>query len=264
MAKPMGNGMLSNMPPKQKVIIVILIIVVLVILWQLKGLFSSGGVSSTSHPALKVEKLSSGSSVSPATTATLSSTAGGLPHTAAMPTQQSLIAEQQAFAEQNMMLMRQQQEVQAKYLNAVNELQMLKIQQEIAQANQAIATAKLATVTAEKGVSDLLTRPSAPSVPTSVYANNLVSPTQAGGEPVSQPPIQPAPTVAMEVPYVVISVSMESHRWSAVIGYQGKLYTVSTGDTLPIDGSVIRSISRNGVVLRKNGQDRKIGIVSSI
>ena len=146
---------------------------------------------------------------------------------------------------QELELVRLQQETQAKYVAALNELQMLKIAREIAQTNQAIAAARLATVTAEKNTLLLL------SPPPPAYAQGLVT-------PVSGTPSMSSPG------YTVVSVSQLQNRWNAVLGYQDKLYSVSIGDVLPSDGSTVVSISRSGVVLEKDGAKRKISMVPII
>jgi type IV pilus biogenesis protein PilP len=138
-----------------------------------------------------------------------------------------------------------QREMQQQYLDSLNELQMLRIKKEIAETNQAIAAAKLATVTAEKNISDVLTQPSPLAIA------NPVNPSQP-----SQPQVQQAQ-------YVVISVAMQNSKWTAVLQYEGKLYSVSVGDVLA-DGVTVASIARDGVVLEKNGERVKLSIISSI
>jgi hypothetical protein len=157
--------------------------------------------------------------------------------------------------------LQQQQMSEQKYIGKINDLEDLKIQRAIAETNQAIATAKLATVTAEKNISDLLTKPVMPEVPAGTYANKLANPGMQGENAVGLPPFGSPQQV---VQYTVISVSMQLGRWNAVIGSQGKLYNVIVGDVLTPDNSVVVSINKNGVMLRKNGQVRKVSIMSSI
>jgi type IV pilus biogenesis protein PilP len=95
-----------------------------------------------------------------------------------------------------------------------------------------------------------------PAMP-SDYANKLMTP--GANQNVPQQQVGPAP-----VSYVVISVSMQMNRWTAVLGYQGKLYNVSVGDVLPMDGWSVQSISREGVILKKDNDTRKISLVPAI
>jgi hypothetical protein len=62
----------------------------------------------------------------------------------------------------------------------------------------------------------------------------------------------------------VISVSQLQNRWGAVLGYQGNLYSVFSGDVLPPDGSKVISISKSGVILEKNGIRTLVSMVPVI
>jgi hypothetical protein len=152
-----------------------------------------------------------------------------------------------------------QKATEEKYVVKLNELEELRLQRQIAEMNQGIAAAKLATVTAEKDISDLLTRPSQPSqpIPESVYTSQLVN------QGAAETPIPPPPITNPIADYTLISVSMQLHKWSAVIGYQGKLFYVNIGDSLP-DNSTVVSINKNNVILKKDGETKKIAMVSSI
>lgn len=240
----------TNMNTRQKVTAAILIIVLIVIIWQVIGLFRGG----KSAPA----------ATAPATT-TKAPAAHAIPTPQnATPQPAQLTAQQQpAMTEREMQLMRLQEETQAKYVAALNELQMLKISKEIAETNQAISKAKLETVTAEKGIVTLLS-PQVPVGPAD-YARGLVNPVTSGNvvRAGATPTATTAPVPA-QVNYTVISVSQIQYKWSAVLGYQGRLYSVSTGDILPADGSKVVSIDRTGVVLEKEGDKKKISLVPII
>ena len=116
-------------------------------------------------------------------------------------------------------------------------------------------------------MTDLLTQPAMPQVPAAAYASKLASPgmnsdilNSAAAATASAPAI---PAVVADAPYVVISVSMQFDRWSAVLGNQGKLYNVSVGDNLS-DGSTVVSINKTSVVLSKDDRKRKLSIQTSI
>lgn len=131
----------------------------------------------------------------------------------------------------------QQEQVQSKYISALNELQMLKIQKEIAETSQAIVAAKLATVAAEKSITDLLSE-------TEISKN---------------PKPLPAPVLSSEAgSYSVQSVSMEQDQWHALVKFKDKLYNVSVGDMLPPDKSVVKSIDQKGVILDTGGMEQRV------
>lgn len=152
-------------------------------------------------------------------------------------------------------LLQLQQETEARYLAAVNELQMLRIQRDIAETNKAIAGAKLDTVSAQKNIISLLTPEQ-----TTNYGQHLVNP--AGVTSPTQPSRPPVDVI--EVTYTVISVTEIQGRWGAVVGAQGKLYNVHVGDVLPIDNSKVININRSGIVLEKDGVKRTISLVPII
>ena len=155
-------------------------------------------------------------------------------------------------------LIKMQQETQAKYLAALNELQLLKVSRDIAQTNQAIMAARLATVVAEKKMTDII---SPPEPTAQEYAQNLVNPVEAK----SPAPTPAATTKEVEAPtYTVVSVSQLLNQWSAVLGAQGNLYSVKVGDVLPLDQSKIISIDKSGVTLVKDGERLRISMVPVI
>jgi type IV pilus biogenesis protein PilP len=233
--------MVSGMTTRQKVTIAVLVIIVLVILWQLIGLFRGPKVS-TPTPARN------------ATAPRVATPAPAMPQPAALPPKPA------PMSQRELELMRLQQETQAKYLAALSELQMLKVTRDIAETNQAIAAAKLATVTAQKKTITELTGPVAP-IPQGAYASALTSPT--GATPTETQP-QPPVAIPQETSYTVISVSQLRYRWSAVIGYQGNLYSVSVGDILPPDGSRVVNINKSGVTLERNNVRRRVSLVPII
>lgn len=243
--------MLSGMTMRQKLTAGALVLILIVIIWQVVGLFG-GGSSVPSTPAPVDNR----------------SMAAASPQAMA-PQPAQLVKLQAPTSEREAELVKLQQETQAKYLAALNELQMLKVTRDIAEANQAITAAQLATVTAQKNIVNLLA-PQQPVMP-SDYAKGLVNPVSSGNVVTSAsstsgqttaPVVQT--TSQQEVNYSVISVSQLQYRWSAVLGYQGSLYNVSVGDVLPADGSVVKSIDKTGVVLERDGTRKKVSLVPVI
>ncbi|HVY53654.1 MAG TPA: type IV pilus biogenesis protein PilP [Gammaproteobacteria bacterium] len=253
----------ANMPARQKVSALIFLIIAGVIIWQVIGLFrgSSGSndkivASAPSKPALSSNAPNVGNAASP------NIANGGIkpaanvpavPHSpAAAPTQSPILSKPAPETVPPITtLSAQQAREQNKYVSAINELQMLKIQKEIAETNQAIVTAKLATVTAEKSITSTLTPPPAvPTTPPPSTASGSSTPPPGAPSSAEQPAIKNS--------YVVYSVSMEQDQWHAVIGYQGSYFNVTVGDILPSDGSKVTAIDQKGVTLQLGGMEHKI------
>lgn len=242
---------LSNLTTRQKVTGGILVVVVLIVLWQIIGLF--GGGSGTP-------------SVPPTTASTPGTPTVPAPQTTPKPAQ---LPKQEGVSQRELELMKLQQETQAKYIEALNELQMLRVTREIAETNQAISTAKLNSITAQKKIVDLLVEPT-PQVGPVDYARGLVAPVSSGATVTARPTgtttttATSAPVMQPEVNYTAISVSQLQNKWNAVLGYQGALYNVMVGDVLPPDGSKVVSIDKTGVILEKDGAKKKISLVPII
>ena len=244
----------TTMSTKQKVIAVLTVVIFAFIIYEVIGLFSSSEKSST--PVItQTKKISPAEQKQPAAAApkiaqpqqaavTTVNTASPLPTTRQIIDTQS-----------------QQQQQQA-YLDSVNQLQLLKVKKDIAETNQAIASARLATETANKNMSDLLTQPAVMPQPNGNYADQTTgTAAQTTGQPAANMPS--AKAQVLDVPFTVVSVSMQYNHWNAVLGYQDKLYSVSMGDSL-FDGSKDVSINKNGVVLVKDGKRRRISIQTTI
>lgn len=160
-------------------------------------------------------------------------------------------------------LMKMQQETENKYIAALEQLQLLLVEKDIANANKDIAAAnksfvisKKDTLMAQKMIVDTLTppkpvfRPVVDSAP--VRTNN------------APPPKSPVANSAPDT-YSVVSVSYTRGKWVAVLATTaGKLYSVSVGDMLLDDGSKVLSIGRSGVTLDNKGTERKLPMVSVI
>lgn len=238
---------LSGMTTRQKVVAVIFVLVLIFLIWEVYGLMGGG---SSSVPKTKI------------------STAKNAPHAkfaaAEMtPQHEHLIKPPPApLNQRELQLLQLQQETEAKYVSTVNQLQLLKLSRDIAETNQAIMNAKLATITSEKKIIDMLKPPPPPPPPPpTTYTHGLVNPT-----PVSVTThVEHAPaTPELEVNYSVVSVTELHGRWSAVIGYQGNLYHIAVGDILPPDDSRVVHIDRTGVILEKSGVKKKFSLVSII
>jgi type IV pilus biogenesis protein PilP len=248
-------------PNKQKIIAAVVVVVFVIIVWQVIGLFSGGGT----HSPAPAAPVSGAVTSEKKPMASMSANPSG--HTPAanaapqVPQTQSELSVVPVSKEVE--LYKLQQEAQQKYISSLNELQTLRIQKEIAETNQAIAAAKLATVSAEKNIADLLTKPVTPTLPPSAYAPGLAT---SGSQvaPSSQEVVSVPLNGEAEAPYVLISVSMQLNKWNAVIGFQGKPYQVTTGTVLPPDGSEVVNIDSSAVVLEKNGRKRKITLVPPV
>lgn len=247
----MTPQVLSSMSMRQKVVLVLFILVAIFVVWQVYGMMKSGGSAPTTGPKPVAQSAqSSGGTTGPE-----------MHQTGPMPTSAPIPRKEPPLSPRESALLQLQQETEAKYISALNELQMLKIEKEIAETNKSIMSAKLDTITAEKNIVNLLKPPIPAPVPPTTYTQGLAQTKQPPAQ--SEQP-QPLSTSTAEVNYTVISVSKLQSRWNAIMGYQGNLYNVHVGDILPSDGSKVISISNTGVVLEKNGMRRKVSMVQII
>lgn len=240
---------LSGLTTRQKATAGVFVLVVLFLLWQVFGMFG-GSKTPAIEPAPSKTGMSA-SSMGPA----------NAPMRPAAP-QLADVPKQAAMTEREAELIKLQQETEAKYISALNELQMLKVSKDIAETNQAIMKAKLETITAQKGIVDLLSQQNAPQATPATYAQGLVNPASGAGQGAA--PQKSAPATQEQSDYTVVSVSQLQYKWGAVLGNAGNLYNVSVGDVLPPDGSVVMTIDKTGVLLEKNGVKRKISMVPII
>jgi hypothetical protein len=266
---------------RKKIMIVAIILLFAFLAWQVYGMFGGGSDTPppvTTNPKLAAKLAQAKQDNSAASSQTQNAASPGAPNMA--PTSQSMasqtqVAKQLPMSDREVELLKLQQETESKYIAATNQLQMLKLTLEIAETNKNIMAAKLDTLTKEKGIVDLLTPPKKPTVEVnyneqmgntgqppvvaqtpakSVTATNIPAPPQVPAPPEEEP----------VVPYTVLSVSKIQERWSAVVGVQGALYSIHVGDVVPVDGSKVVGITSGGIMLQKNGKERKISLVPII
>lgn len=247
---------------KQKVIGILTVVILAFIIYEVIGLFST---EKAAEPVIVPAKPAGGTAASRQGQATTTRT-----NTATQTTsQQPVLTPVNALTAPSQNIdFQKQREQQETYLDSVNQLQLLRVKREIAETNQAIASARLATETANKNMSDLLTQPAAvmPQAPAGNNLGNYAGKTEAsaGGTTSSaNQNAQPVKQPLLDVPFTVVSISMQLNRWSAVLGYEDKLYSVSLGDSL-FDGSKVVSINKSGVTLLKDGKRRRISIQTTI
>lgn len=267
------KAQITNMTTKQKVTAIVVLVLMIFLGWQVISMFSDGSSSAAADKKANTKPINPVNDQRPLP--------AKVPETAVPAAEQA-------------QLNKLQQETQQRYVYGLNELQMLKLNQQIAETNKSIATAKLATIKAQKEVVDMLTpKPrqddadQSNNMPRPAAANNAVrTPLQmANNQAVSQVvnnqlPINaannmPGQPVAVDdngqpvekpkpANYIAVSVTQLLNRWNAVLSYQGKLYSVGVGDSLPADGSVVISIDRSSITLDKDGEKRKISLVPII
>ena len=256
---------ISTLSTKQKVIGALTVLIFGFIIYEIIGMFSSGKSATptiTPAPAAAPEKKMSSTIPAPGS----ATPPQAMQTTAQMPAPQlnGLTAVSPLTPVRGGINDQQKQEIeqQQTYLESVNQLQLLKIKREIAETNQAIASARLATETANKNMSDLLTQPALPQIPGGAAPKNMPGTVLGATEqnPDNAPMVKPQ---VLDIPFTVVSVSMQFNRWTAILGYQDKYYSVAVGDTL-FDGSVVASIYKNGVTLVKDGKKRKVSIQTTI
>lgn len=274
------QGRLAEISTRQKVIAGLTLVVVLILLWQIKGLFSGGSsapavtttvtkTSTTPNMSAQGPMASTGGMApAPQTTMASTGTSPGVVQEANLPTDSDV-------------LLADQKKRQAEYIGKLNELNLLRIDQQIVETNVAINKAKLEIYTAQKDISSILfPKPVSQEAYGSMLGGQL-SPagtlTGVPQKPETPPPgalptvttttpvvAVPAPVPVVQVnPFTLISVAMQLQKWTAVIGYNGKLYNVSIGDTLP-GGWIVDAITRNAVLLRKDSKTQRVTIVSEI
>jgi hypothetical protein len=254
---------------KQKITIGIVVVVLGFVAWQAIGMFGGGGSSPAPAPTNVPNKSMSANPQQPANNgspAPVQQAAQGAP--AAAPTSGDNTPKQ-APVLANAELLQLQQETQAKYIAALNELEMLKVQKSIAETKQAITTSTLATATAEKNITDLLTT-QVSQMPSNNSLSNQYSPfassggagdsgaspsPSANGAPAAPVPIK---IIQPETQYFLQSVAYKSEKWSAVLMNGKNVFIVEVGDTLPPDGSIVTGIDKNAVTLSKDKVSRHI------
>jgi type IV pilus biogenesis protein PilP len=243
--------------PKQTITLVLVVIVFAIVAWQVYGLIMPEGGSAPAPVANTVVVTKAGAPAS-----------SGSPSSLPAP---EMLQPKQAPVQVNTELLRLQQETEAKYISALNELEMLKVQRQIAETKESITAATLATATAEKSITDLLTVQQMPSAGGgNSYTSTAIapaSPSMPAPTTSTAPTPAPAPRVvaAPEAPYTLQSVSYKDQRWNAVLSLQEKQYSVTVGDVLAPDECTVGSIDRNSVVLvDKNKKMRRIMMSSSI
>lgn len=147
------------------------------------------------------------------------------------------------------------QKNQEAYVKALNQLQLLKVQEAIQSTKKSIADSQLATKESEEKM-QTLTRPAVmPMAPVSsdAYAKNLVNPVDANT----------TGAVIDADSYKLLYVASESGVWQAIIGNNGKLYNVELNTALP-DGSVVMDITSTKVTLSNHGVRRILSITPTV
>lgn len=261
---------------KQKIILGIIVLIVLGVAWQMLGLKGGSESTITPSPTAPGAKPMTGASPSGGMAA---NTPGMQGQTAAQT--QELATPKASSIPVNMELLKLQQQTQADYLASINKLQMLKIQREIDETKTAIANAELNRMTAEKNIADLITSKEG------MGGGGEMGPIGAGGSPTGPTggfnplgmpqttttttttpatvgiPANRMPKEAPLTTYSLMSVAYQGNRWNAVIG-EGKIYkTVTVGDTLD-DGSVVTSINRQEVILKRDNKPRTLTLETSL
>ncbi len=264
--------------PRQKIILVLVVIAVAFGGWMIYGMFKKSDaeiaaeMAANNPPPKKMDPISD---------------------QRPMPAK---IAEEPVAPAVQSELTKMQQATQKQYVEILNELQMLKLNQQIVETNKDIATAKLATVKAQKDIVDLLTPKSTKSTNNMQQTvDNNSSPNQSvSGGPANPLLIsesnnavnQAVPTPSLQngtdnndngqsMPvkperkppsqlYEVVSVTQLLSKWNAVLAFKNKLFSVSVGDVVPGDGSTVIEISRTGVTLEHDGIQRRVSMVPII
>lgn len=137
-------------------------------------------------------------------------------------------------------LLAESQQLQTEYLHLVNQYQVAQLQQKLATTDAKIAAQKLAATKSYLATQKLTGGSN--SMPTSIF----------GGT-----------TKAVAPPMQVMYVGQQGGVWAAMLGRSGNYFQVKVGTQLP-DGSVVQSISNQGVILNKNGQNQYLVIPKTL
>jgi len=234
---------------KQKMKAAGAVIAVLVVIWQAYGMFF-GGSSAPSSPTPPKSIANTPASAMQSSTAT--SATPSLPSSTPTMTEANL--------PKNLPLTQSEQATQNEYIDQLNKLELLRIQRQIAETNQAIVAAKLATVTTERNIDDIV-RPTTNVFPPSNLNASLSQQPAGPPENIQLPLPKSTPKITPQVTYTLQSVSSADNKWSAVITYKSKQYIVSVGDILPADDSVVEKINESSVILKKDGETRTLTFV---
>lgn len=231
--------MTSN--PRKKVTAGVFLLIAFILVWQIAGMFGRSAVSTGSK-----DSATAGGSVA------VAQTTSAAPAAPTIPPPKSAQLAQPPMTDREMALMTLQQETQIKYLEALNELQMLKVSRDIAVTNKDISAAVLDKVQSEKKIVEML---SAPAVSPALSSTTTTTTGEGQGGPLGQ----------QQVSYSLVSISQVQYRWAAVLAYGGTLYNVHVGDILPTDGATVIAISKDSVTLQqKDGVRKKVTLVSII
>lgn len=209
----------------KKIKLVIVIILLIIVLYALSGLFSSNNASSytpVNHQA----------QASPQ---------------AAQPQLVAHVVQKKSVAKPDIVL-NNLNEKQMAYLKAVNDLQMLQLQQQIAQTKQQIAQAELQAAQSNKQLQAIIAPPPSP-----LFQNTEQNqPPQAMQTTIVPPPSD----------YKLEYLANEGGKWQVILSSNGALINGTMGTVLP-DGSTITNISGNSVTLTLDNRTRVLMITQS-
>lgn len=208
----------------QKIKLLIVVILIIIILYMLSGFFS-GGSSSNYTPAPNNNSVSQ------------------IP----VQRQPAITVEQKQTIATSGVTVTDLTAKQMAYLKAVNELQMLQLQQQIAQSKQQIAQAELQTAQADKQRESITTPPPPPIF-------NNINPQQQSAVVI--------PNTPNAYQYQLEYIANEGGKWQVIISNNGTLINATLGTMLP-DGSKITDISGTSVTLISNGHAKILTIAPS-
>ncbi len=190
---------LPGMTSKQKVTAGVFVVIVALLIWQGIGLFKGGSSTASSVPQPVMTAPTNKTNAQPSQQPQQQG-----PNVAnapmAQPNEQVPPPPRQMSVDPsvNDSLTKIQKDAEDKYIQQTAQLQGLKLEQQIAETNGAIANAKLAALSAEKSISDMLgasTAPPPPRMPSSAYGSVM-----AGGAPAQQAPITTPPPARQRQP----------------------------------------------------------------
>lgn len=238
-------GNIKDLETKQKIMLVAIVVLVgFIIYFGYTTFFPTSNnvvvaptvapVKTTATPRSQTAAQSQVGVTPPVTTASETNTETSQLQKVGAPTTSAPTPEQLA-------LLAESQQLQTEYLHLVNQYQVAQLQQKLAKTDAQIAAQKLAAAKSYLATQKLTGGSS--EMPTSIFSSSSNKATIA--------------------PMQVMYVGQQAGVWSAMLGRSGNYYQVKVGTQLP-DGSVVQSISNQGVILNKSGANQYLVIPKTL
>ncbi len=236
---------------KQKVMVPLIAVALLLLVYEVISTFSNGDNSSAPAPSVskriavppKASKVAGPTTPSPIkkTSAVVDSANNLGPQAPATPTAPKQIAVPQiGKVAQSFLTADKHQQMQ--YVDLLNAYQLAQVRKLLSEANASIATSDLKTVKAKSEAEKYVP---VKRLGTSTRSKSL------------------GPVMERASDFRTLFVGYRRGRWYATIEYKNRMYNVNVGDEFP-DGTQIRVIDRNGVVVQQGQTTRYLTVAPAL